>query len=102
MSQSPSTAKTEVPAAVSENKLSYEAQKELNKKIRKLEKQIADCEKEIEDLEGKKTEIETRMATPEGAADMKLYEQYQQLKEQISEVEDRWEAVSLELEEIKE
>ena len=42
------------------------------------------------------------MATPEGAADMKLYEQYQQLKEQISEVEDRWEAVSLELEEIKE
>lgn len=102
LSQSPSTAKTEVPAAVSENKLSYEAQKELNKKIRKLEKQIADCEKEIEDLEGKKTEIETRMATPEGAADMKLYEQYQQLKEQISEVEDRWEAVSLELEEIKE
>ena len=102
LSQSPSTAKTEVSAAVSENKLSYEAQKELNKKIRKLEKQIADCEKEIEDLEGKKTEIETRMATPEGAADMKLYEQYQQLKEQISEVEDRWEAVSLELEEIKE
>ena len=36
---------------VSENKLSYEAQKELNKKLRKLEKQVADCEQKIEKLE---------------------------------------------------
>ena len=36
--------KKEEPETVSENKLSYEAQKELNKKIRKLEKRIADCE----------------------------------------------------------
>ncbi|MDD4418080.1 MAG: ABC-F family ATP-binding cassette domain-containing protein, partial [Bacteroides graminisolvens] len=36
---------------VSDNKLSYEAQKELNKKIKKMEKQVADCEKAIEELE---------------------------------------------------
>lgn len=39
-----SATKKEEPETVSENKLSYEAQKELNKKIRKLEKRIADCE----------------------------------------------------------
>ena len=51
-SQSPQTAssKKEEPAE-SESKLSYEAQKELNKKIRKLEKQVADCEVKIEKLE---------------------------------------------------
>ena len=38
-----SATKKEEPETVSENKLSYEAQKELNKKIRKLEKRIADC-----------------------------------------------------------
>ena len=45
LSQSPQTAslKKEEPVE-SESKLSYEAQKELNKKIRKLEKQVADCE----------------------------------------------------------
>ena len=36
-----SATKKEEPETVSENKLSYEAQKELNKKIRKLEKRIA-------------------------------------------------------------
>ena len=46
-----SATKKEEPETVSENKLSYEAQKELNKKIRKLEKRIADCEQKIEKLE---------------------------------------------------
>ena len=42
-----SATKKEEPETVSENKLSYEAQKELNKKIRKLEKRIADCEMDL-------------------------------------------------------
>jgi len=46
-----SATKKEELETVSENKLSYEAQKELNKKIRKLEKRIADCEQKIEKLE---------------------------------------------------
>lgn len=45
-----SATKKEEPETVSENKLSYEAQKELNKKIRKLEKRIADCEQKIENF----------------------------------------------------
>ena len=41
------------------------------------------------------------MATPEGASDMKLFDQHQQLKIQISDAEEEWENVSLELEELK-
>ena len=89
--------KEEVP--VSENKLSYEAQKELNKKIKKLEKQVADCEKRIEQIEAQIGEVEAKIATPEGASDMKLYEQHQQLKKQLDAVVEEWETVSMELEE---
>ena len=89
--------KEEVP--VSENKLSYEAQKELNKKIKKLEKQVADCEKRIEQIEAQIEEVEAKMATPEGASDMKLYEQHLQLKKQLDAVVEEWETVSMELEE---
>lgn len=83
LSQSPTTAqsvKKDDPVPASENKLSYEAQKEQNKKIRKLEKQVADCEALIERLEKEVAALEAQMATPEGASDMKLYEQHQQLK----------------------
>ena len=100
LSQSPTkTTKEETPA--SENKLSYEAQKEQNKKIRKLEKQIADCEERIGKLEMQVAVVEEKMATPEGASDMKLYEQHQQLKQQIAAIEEEWETVSLELEELQ-
>ena len=64
LSQSPtvSAAKKEEPVQASDNKLSYEAQKEQNKKIRKLEKQVADCETLIERLEKEVAELEERMA----------------------------------------
>ena len=92
--------KKEEPA-VNENKLSYEAQKELNKKIKKLEKQVADCESRIENKEAELAEVEAQMATPEGAADMKLYERHQQLKGELDAVVEEWEMVSLELDEIQ-
>ena len=84
----------------SDNKLSYEAQKELNKKIKKIEKLITDCEMRIEKLEQQIGEVELQMATPEGASDMKLYERHQQLKKELDAVVEEWERVSMELEEI--
>lgn len=91
----------EPQGAVSDNKLSYEAQKELNKKIKKMEKQVADCEKAIEELESAIAIVETRMATVEGAADMSLYEQHQKLKMQLDRTVEEWEQSSMELDEIK-
>lgn len=85
----------------SSSRLSYEQQKELQKKIRKLEKAVAACEKEIEDLEARIAGLEAQMATPEGAADMQLYEQHAALKKQMDETVEQWETVSTELEEAK-
>ena len=54
---------------VSENKLSYEAQKELNKKIRKLEKQVADCEDRIEKVELQIVEVEAQILRASSATE---------------------------------
>ena len=96
-----SATKKEEPETVSENKLSYEAQKELNKKIRKLEKRVADCEQKIEKLETEIGEVEADMATPEGASDMALYEKHQKLKKDLDQTVEEWETVSMELEEMQ-
>ncbi|WP_297641519.1 ABC-F family ATP-binding cassette domain-containing protein [uncultured Bacteroides sp.] len=82
-------------------KLSYEAQKELNKKLKKLERRVADCEAEIEQTESAISILEAKMATPEGAADMSLYEQHRKLKEQLERVMEEWDAASTELEEAR-
>ena len=85
----------------SDNKLSYEARKEQNRQIRKLEKQVADCEDRIGKLESEVAELEQKMSTPEGASDMKLYEQHQHLKRQIAVAEEEWENASITLEDLK-
>ncbi len=77
----------------SEGKLSYEEQKEQAKKQRKIEKQIADCERRIEELEAKIAALEEQMATPEGAANMSLYEQHSQLKKELDGVVEEWETL---------
>jgi ATP-binding cassette subfamily F protein 3 len=100
LSASP-TAQNNESETVSENKLSYEAQKELNKKLRKLEKQVSDCEKKIENLEEKISAVELKMATPEGASDMDLYAEHQKLKQDMDRVVEEWESASIELEEAK-
>ena len=103
LSSSPSVSKgKEEKEPASEGRLSYEAQKDLNRKIRKLEKQVESLESSIGDMEQQVAQLEERMATPEGASDMKLYEAHQALKKQIAEAEAEWENVSLELEELRE
>lgn len=81
------------------NRLSYEQQKEQQKKIRKLEKAVEQCEARIEELEAAVKMLEEQMATPEGAADVSIYERHGALKKQLDEVVNTWEETSLELEE---
>ena len=77
------------------NRLSYEQQKEQQKKIRKLEKAVEQCEARIEELEA----AVKMLATPEGAADVSIYERHGALKKQLDEAVNTWEETSLELEE---
>lgn len=90
----PATEKTD-------NRLSYEAQKEQARKIKKLERQVADCETAIEELEAAIGLLEEQMATPQGAADMSLYDRHQRLKRQLDTTVEEWERLSTELEEVK-
>ncbi len=84
-----------------DNKLSYEARKELNKKQKKLEKQVADSEALIENIELTIARLEEQMATAEGASNMELYEKHRRLKQQLDETVEEWERVSLELDTLK-
>ena len=108
LSASPSGGKPSQANAASEGmqaspaKLSYEEQKEFNKKLKKLERRVADCEAEIEQTESAIAIIEAKMATPEGASDMTLYEQHTRLKKQLDSVMEEWETASTELEAAKE
>ena len=44
--------------------------------------------------------LEEKLATPEGAADVSLYGEYSELKQQLSETMDLWTEQTLELEEL--
>ena len=104
LSESPTGAKkpsAAEPPQASAGRLSYEEQKELNKRLKKLERRVADCEAEIEQTEAAIAILEEKMATPEGASDMSLYEQHQKLKQQLDRVMEEWDAASTELEEAK-
>lgn len=84
-----------------QNKLSYEARKELNKAIKKQEKLIAESEKKIEELETSIADLEAKLATPEGASETALYTQYADLKKALSETMDLWTEQTMELEEMQ-
>lgn len=88
-------------SAVSAGRLSYEEQKELARRVRKAEKAVKECEQRIEKLEKDIADAETMMATPEGAADMKLISHYAELKKQLDAVVEEWETASIELDEIQ-
>ncbi|MEG2514706.1 MAG: ABC transporter ATP-binding protein, partial [Bacteroidaceae bacterium] len=97
---SSTTSAAEETEAPKENKLSYEAQKEQSKKIRKAEKLVVDCEKRIEQLEADIAVLEERMASPEESSSTDLYERHQQLKKELDHTVEEWETVSMELEEL--
>ncbi len=102
LAQATGTAVTSSASAQpSEGKLSYEEQKAQAKVLRKLERAVEDAEKLIEKLETELADIEAKMSTPEGAADMQLCAQYGELKNKVDAAVEQWEKASEELEEAK-
>jgi ATP-binding cassette subfamily F protein 3 len=96
-----SKASSEVSSDPKNKRLSYEMQKEFNRKVSRLKKAIAESEKKIGETESAISILETRMATPEGAMDAKLYEQHARLKEQLDATMTQWEEQSMELESLQ-
>ena len=86
---------TTVPVAAPEaqksaSKLSYEEQKAVARQRKKLENALAQAEERVTTLEAAVKMLEERMATPEGATDTQLFEQYGKLKHQLAEAEEEW------------
>ncbi|KAA6346306.1 ABC transporter ATP-binding protein [termite gut metagenome] len=78
----------------------YETQKENSRRIKKLEKQVSNCETKIENMETELKKMDDRMTTSAGASDKELYEQRRLLKEQLSDLVEEWEKLSVELEKL--
>ena len=77
----------------------YAARKEQAKQQRKLQKRVEECEKRVAQIETELKELEEWMATPSGAANAALFEQYGKLKETLAEAEAEWEEAMMALEE---
>lgn len=87
--------------AVSENKLSYEARKELNRKIRKAEKSVEDVELQILNLENEIAEMDIQLQSSEKASDNDYIMLYQRKQREMEQKVYEWELLSEECEELK-
>ncbi len=82
--------------------VSYEARKEIQKRINKIEKQLATCEASIEKLESRQAELDEILMDPAHASDMKLVNEYTELQEKLTTEMSNWEDLAMQLEEWKE
>lgn len=91
----------ETVTKVSENKLSYEAKKEFDRKVRKAERAVEDAEKSVNEIEMKIAEIEEALTHPENASDTSMFEEYGKKKHELEQKMYEWEILSEELENLK-
>ena len=98
LSASPTTKREEKREEPSENKLSYQEQKELNRQQRRLEKQVEEAEQKVASLEEKLKAMEEQLATPKGASDMDLLQKYLEVKARLDQAMNNWERTTTELE----
>ncbi len=91
--------------AVSQQKVSYEKKKLLEKELRKITNRIEKSETEIHRIETGIAEIDRSLAVPEKhmseIADGSIYRKYEALKELLKTEMDNWEQLHSELEEMK-
>jgi len=83
---------------ISENKLSYEARKELNRKIRKAEKEVELAENEVEKLENEIAEMTKLLENQEKASDVEFIQLYQKKQRELEQKMYEWEILNEQLE----
>jgi ATP-binding cassette subfamily F protein 3 len=102
LSKSPALPKQrEKDQSITENKLSYQEQKEQNRLIKRKEKEVQEAEEKITKLEKRLSETEARLSTPEGASDLDLLQKYLESKNKLDAVMNNWERLTLELDSLK-
>ena len=86
---------------ISENKLSYEARKELNRKIKKFEKIIEEVEQLVSKLETEIANMNKMLELPEKASDNEFIILYQKKQRELEQKIYEWEILSEEFENLK-
>ena len=96
-----SRAEKEKEKPATENKLSYEARKELQRQIKRAERAVEATERRIQEIEKQIAEIEQQLSTPEGLSDLDLCEKHGVLQRELNERMECWEAETSELERLR-
>lgn len=86
--------------ADSQNKLSYEARKELSRQLRKQERLVEEAEQTVTRLEKELAEIEQKLSQPE-APSTELLDSYQNKKHLLEQKMYEWEILAEQLEQMK-
>ena len=87
-------------SAPSVNKQSYAEHKEQQKQLRKAERAVEESEKKIAKMEQRLKELDDLLMVPENASDMTLVTEYTATKKALDEEVERWEELSMELDEL--
>ena len=82
-------------------KESYAERKERMKKVSRAEKAVKESENKIEKMEARLKELDEILCKPENASDMTLITEYTSTKKALDEEVEKWETLSLRLEELK-
>ena len=89
-----------------DNKIKWEQNKELDKKLRKVKRQIENSESTIEKLENEIVEIDSFLSNPiknnEMLSSGEVYKNYNELKSRLSSEMNKWEDLQIELEGLEE
>jgi ATP-binding cassette, subfamily F, member 3 len=92
-------------SAQGENRKNWEQKKIADKQVRKIQNAIEKCEKQIEQVQLQILDREKKISDPERASKIleskSFFEEYEGLKEQLLELENQWEKLHLELEELE-
>ena len=88
--EKPQNPKVKNAPSVTENKVAFEARKEVQKKVKRQERAVADTEQRLAKLETEIAEIEARLATPEGMADIDLCMKHGALKKDADALTELW------------
>ena len=89
----------DTPKPANENRLSYEAEKQLQKQRRKLEKMVEESERRVNEIETDIAAMEELMSTIEGSTEQN-FTKYASLKKQLADAMSEWEKSMEQLEEI--
>lgn len=82
------------------SKLSYEEQKEAEKRLRKARKAVEDCEARIVELESSVADMDNQLANHPENATAEFFEKYEALKKQLADELNNWETCTAELEKL--